>query len=121
MDEELFVIAEAVEGIEDGKFRGFVGVEIIGEDDAVRNGAREDFGGDGVAFDAAGGGEEGEVEEGEVEEGEEGEEEKEGGPCSVSCDPRGLPRRGEVARVPPLRGRRSRGANEGKGRALRPG
>ena len=113
MDEELFVVAEAVEGIEDWIFCGFVGVEIIGEDDAVRNGAGEDFGGEGVAFDAAGGGEEREVEEGE--------EEKKGGPCSVACDPKSKPRRGEVARVPPLRGRRSRGANEGKGRALRPG
>ncbi len=113
MDEELFVVAEAVEGIEDWIFCGFVGVEIIGEDDAVRNGAGEDLGGEGVAFDAAGGGGGGEVEEGE--------EEKEGSPCSVACDPRSLPRRGEVARVPPLRGRRSRGANEGKGRALRPG
>jgi hypothetical protein len=113
MDEELFVVAEAVEGIENWIFCGFVGVEIIGKDDAVGNGAGEDFGGKEIAFYAAGGRGGGEVEEGE--------EEEERGPCSVACDPKRKPRRGDVATVPPLRGRRSRGANEGKGRALRPG
>jgi hypothetical protein len=67
VDEELFVVAEAVEGIEDGEFLGFVGVEIVGEDDAIGDGAGEDFGGEGVAFDAAGGGGEREVEEEEEE------------------------------------------------------
>lgn len=113
MDEELFVVAEAVEGIEDGIFCGFVGVEIIGKDYAVRNGTGEDFGGDGVAFYAAGGGEE--------REAEEGEEEKKRDPCSVAGDTKRKPRRGEVATVPPLRGRRSLGANEGKSRPLRSG
>ena len=62
VDEELFVVAEAVEEIEDWKSGGFVGVERGWENDAVGNGAREDFAGDGVALDAAGGGGGGEVE-----------------------------------------------------------
>ncbi len=70
VDEELFVVAEAVEGIENGEFFGFVGVEGRWEDDAVGDGAGEDFGGEKVAFDAAGGGEEREVEEEEKKSGE---------------------------------------------------
>ena len=69
MDEELFVVAEAVEGIEDRKMFRFVGVERRWENDAVRNAARENFAGEGVAFDAAGGREERRGEE--VEEVEE--------------------------------------------------
>ena len=56
MDEELFVVAEAVEGIEDGEVFCFVGVESWREDDAVVHAASEDFAGEGVAFDAASGG-----------------------------------------------------------------
>ena len=56
MDEELFVVAESVEGIEDGEVFCFVSVERWGEDDAVGNAAGEDFAGEGVAFDSAGGG-----------------------------------------------------------------
>jgi len=63
VDEELFVIAEAVKVVEDGEFLGFVGVERGGEDDAIGDRAREDFGGEGVALDAAGGGGGGEVKE----------------------------------------------------------
>ena len=54
MDEELFIVAEAVEEIKDGEMGGFVGVEGGRENDAVGDGAREDFAGEGVAFDAAG-------------------------------------------------------------------
>ena len=79
MDEELFVVAEAVEGIEDGKVFCFVGVERRRKNDAVGNIAGEDFAGEGVAFDAAGGGCEREVEE--VEEGKEVKERAEG--CGV--------------------------------------
>ena len=61
VDKELFVVTEAVKGIEDGEFFCFVGVEGGGEDDAVGDGAGEDFGGEGVAFDAAGGGSDREV------------------------------------------------------------
>lgn len=73
VDEELFIVAESMEEIEDGEAAGFVGVEGSGENDAVGNGAGEDFAGDGVALYAAGGG---------VECG--GEEEKEGGQKSQS-------------------------------------
>ena len=76
MDEELFVVAEAVEGIEDGEVLCFVGVERWRKNDAVRNAARKDSTGEGVAFDAAGGCEEGEGEE--VEEEEEVKERAEG-------------------------------------------
>jgi len=69
VDEELFVVAETVEGIEDGEVFCFVGVESWREDDAVGNAASQDFTGHGVAFDAAGGGEEREVNE--VKEGKE--------------------------------------------------
>jgi hypothetical protein len=55
VDQELFVIAETVEEIEDGEVFGFFGVEGSGENDAVGHGAGENFAGDGVAFDAAGG------------------------------------------------------------------
>jgi hypothetical protein len=58
VDEELFVVAEAVEGIEDGEMPGLVGVEGRREDDAVGNRAGENFAGDGVALDATSGGEE---------------------------------------------------------------
>jgi len=53
VDEELFVVAKAVEVIEDRIFFCFLSVEGIGEDDAVRDGAGEDLRGKGVAFDAA--------------------------------------------------------------------
>jgi len=56
MDQELFVVAEAVEEIEDRETEGLVGVEGGREDDAIGDGAGEDFAGDGVALDAAGGG-----------------------------------------------------------------
>jgi hypothetical protein len=69
MDEELFVVAESVEGIEDGKSLRLVGVKRRRKNDAVGNAAGEDFAGEGIAFDAAGGGEEREVNE--VEEGKE--------------------------------------------------
>ena len=69
MDEELFVVAESVEGIEDGESLRLVGVEGWRKNDAVGNAAGEDFAGEGVAFDAAGGREEREVNE--VEEGKE--------------------------------------------------
>ena len=71
MDEELFVVAESVEGIEDGEVFCFVGVEGWRKNDAVGNAAREDFAGEGVAFDSAGGGSEREV---EVKEGKEAQE-----------------------------------------------
>ena len=67
MDEELFVVAEAVEGIEDRKVFCFVGVEGGRENDAIGDAAGEDFAGEGVAFDAAGGGCEREVKEVEEE------------------------------------------------------
>jgi len=70
MDEELLVVAESVEGVEDGEACRFVGVERWRKNDAVGNAAGEDFAGEGVTFDAAcGGGEEREVKE--VEEGKE--------------------------------------------------
>lgn len=55
MHEKLFVVAKAMQLIEDGKVFCFVGVERGGEHDAVRNIAAQNFAGDGVAFDAAGG------------------------------------------------------------------
>lgn len=55
MDEELCVVTKAVEGVEDGEMFCFVGVEGGRENDAVTDAAGEDFAGDGVAFDAAGG------------------------------------------------------------------
>ena len=67
MDWELFVVAEAVEGIEDGEVFCSVGVEGWRKNDAVGNAAGEDFAGEGVAFDAAGGRECGEVKEVEEE------------------------------------------------------
>jgi hypothetical protein len=56
MDEKLFVVTEAMEFVEDGETPGFVGVERDGKYDAVGNVATEDFAGQGVAFDTAGGG-----------------------------------------------------------------
>jgi hypothetical protein len=70
VDEELFVVAEAVEEIEDGEVGRFVGVEGGRENDAVGDGAREDFAGEGVAFDATWCGVDGEDEEEEEEEGD---------------------------------------------------
>jgi hypothetical protein len=55
VDYELFVVAEAVEEVEDREMLGFLGVEGSRENDAVGDGAGEDFAGDGIAFDAAGG------------------------------------------------------------------
>ena len=63
MDEELFVVAESVEGIEDGEVFCFVGVEGWRKNDAVGDAAGEDFAGEGVAFDSAGGGGKREVKE----------------------------------------------------------
>ena len=73
----MFVVAESMEVIEDGKAFCLVGVEGRRENDAVGNAAGEDFAGEGVAFDAAGGGEEREVKE--VEEGKEAKERTEDG------------------------------------------
>ena len=56
VDEELLVVAEAVEEIEDGEVAGFVHVEIRGKNDAIGDGAGENFTGERVAFYAAGGG-----------------------------------------------------------------
>jgi hypothetical protein len=47
VDEVLFVVAEAVEGIEDGEMFCFVGVERRREDDAIVDAAGEDFAGKG--------------------------------------------------------------------------
>jgi hypothetical protein len=69
VDEELFVVAEAVEGIKDRKVFCLVSVKRWRKNDAVGNAVRKDFAGDGVAFDAACGGEEREVYE--VKEGKE--------------------------------------------------
>jgi hypothetical protein len=69
VDEELFVVAETVEGIQDGEVFCLVSVKGRREDDAVRNAAGKDFARNGVAFDSAGGGEG--REGNEVEEGEE--------------------------------------------------
>ena len=49
----LLVVAEAMEEIEDGETVGFVGVKTGGQKNAIRNGTRKDFAGDGVAFGAA--------------------------------------------------------------------
>ena len=54
VDEELFVVAESVEGIEDGKVFRLVSVVGRRKHDAVGNVAGEDFAGNGIAFDAAG-------------------------------------------------------------------
>lgn len=56
MHEELFVVAESVKEIENREVLRLVGVEGKRENYAVRNGAGEDFAGDGVALDAARGG-----------------------------------------------------------------
>lgn len=50
----LLVVTETVEKIENGEAAGFVGIKAGREKNAVRNGVRKDFAGDGVAFDAAG-------------------------------------------------------------------
>src|SRR6267378_6866918 len=98
MDEELFVVAESVEGIEDGEVFCFVGVVSWREDDAVGNAAGEDFTGKGVAFDTAGRGSEREGKEIEEEE-----EVEEGDLWPAARDPKSQPRRCEQATVPPLR------------------
>jgi hypothetical protein len=54
VEESLFVVAKAVEKIEDWKMAGFVGVKTGRQEDAKGSRAREDFAGDGVALDAAG-------------------------------------------------------------------
>ena len=56
VDEELLVVAKSVEVIEDGKVFCLVRIKRRRENDAVRNAARKDFAGDGVTFDASGGG-----------------------------------------------------------------
>jgi hypothetical protein len=50
----LLVVAESVEEIENGEAARFVGIKAGRQKDAVRNRARKDFAGDGVAFGAAG-------------------------------------------------------------------
>jgi hypothetical protein len=69
-EEGLLVVAEAVEEIEDGKAARFVGVKAGRKKNAIRNGTRKDFAGNGVAFGAAGSGRSA----GEVKEVEEKEE-----------------------------------------------
>ena len=69
MEKGLFVVAEAVEEIENGEAAGFVGVEAGRKKDAIGDGMREDFAWYGVAFDAAGGSGRWEVKE--VKEGKE--------------------------------------------------
>ena len=98
MDEELFVVAESVEGIEDGEVFCFVGVEGWRKNDAVGDAAGEDFAGEGVAFDTAGGGSGREGKEIEEEE-----EVKESDSWPAARDPKSQPRRREQATVPPLR------------------
>jgi hypothetical protein len=55
MHQELFVVAESMEEIENRKVPLLVGIERWRKNNAVRNRAREEFAGDGVALDAAGG------------------------------------------------------------------
>lgn len=74
VEESLLVVAEAVKEIEDGEAAGFVGVKAGGKENAIGNGTREDFAGDGVALDAAGG--EGRRDVKEVEEGKEAREKR---------------------------------------------
>jgi len=50
----LFVVAEAMEEIQNREAAGFVGVKAGRQKNAVGDGVREDFAGDGVALDAAG-------------------------------------------------------------------
>jgi hypothetical protein len=69
-EEGLLVVAEAVEEIEDGEAARFVGVKAGRKKNAIRNGTRKDFAGNGVAFGAAGSGRSA----GEVKEVEEKEE-----------------------------------------------
>src|SRR5579859_453089 len=71
MDEVLFVVAEAVQRVEDGEVSGFVGVERRRENDAVRHAAGEDFAWESIAFDAAIRGKEREGEEEKEKEREE--------------------------------------------------
>src|SRR5258705_5237501 len=56
VDEHLFVVAEAVKEIKNGKAAGFVRVVAWREKDAIGNRVREDFGGKRITFDAAGSG-----------------------------------------------------------------
>ena len=53
VDEELLVVAQAVQEIENGELSGLVGVEGGGEEDAVGNGPREDLARNGVALNAS--------------------------------------------------------------------
>lgn len=55
MHEELFVVAEAVQLVQDRKVFCLVGVERGGQHDAVRNIAAQNLAGDRVALNAAGG------------------------------------------------------------------
>src|SRR5258708_32463815 len=100
MEEGLFVVGESVEGIEDGEVFCFVSVEGWGKNDAVGNAAGEDFAGEGVALDSAGGGS---GREGKEIEEEEEEEAEEGDLWPAARDPKSAPRRGEQNPVPPRR------------------
>jgi hypothetical protein len=51
-EEHLFVVAEAVEKIEDGVAAGFVGVEAWRQENTVGDGAMKDFAGKRIAFGA---------------------------------------------------------------------
>ena len=57
VDEHLFVIAEAMEEIEDGEALRLVCVVTWRKQNAIRNGMSENFAGQGIAFDAASGSE----------------------------------------------------------------
>jgi len=54
VEKGLLIVAEAMKEIENGEAAGFVGVEAGRQKNTIRDGTREDFAGDGVAFDAAG-------------------------------------------------------------------
>jgi hypothetical protein len=69
MHEKLFVVAEPMKFVQDGEVLGFVGIERGGKHDTIRNAARKDFAGDGIALDAAGG--DGARDAKDVEEGKE--------------------------------------------------
>jgi hypothetical protein len=72
MYEKLFVVAETVQFVQDGKVLGLVGIEGSGENDAIRDSASEDFAPKAVAFDPAGSKRRGD--EKDVEEGKEAKE-----------------------------------------------
>src|SRR5258708_23782725 len=100
MEEGLFVVGESVEGIEDGEVFCFVSVEGWGKNDAVGNAAGEDFAGEGVALDSAGGGS---GREGKEIEEEEEEEVEEGDLWPAARDRKSQPSRSKQATIPPLR------------------